>query len=82
MDWVAIAVGFLFLLYASIHDFRTREVPDLVSYGFILFAVSYGVGKAMLLSSWQPMLGNASRLRNPVCHWPDHVLQWPVGWRR
>jgi Flp pilus assembly protein protease CpaA len=56
MDWVAIAVGFLFLLYASIHDFRTREVPDLVSYGLILFAVSYGIGKAMLLASWQPLV--------------------------
>jgi Flp pilus assembly protein protease CpaA len=29
--------------------------------GLILFAVSYGVGKAMLLASWQPLARNASR---------------------
>ena len=57
MDLVAFLVGLGFLAVASWHDIRTREVPDLVSYGLILFAVGYGVAKALLLASWLPLLG-------------------------
>lgn len=56
MDLVAFLFGFGFLAVASWHDIRTREVPDLVSYGLVLFAVSYGVAKALFLSSWLPLL--------------------------
>jgi Flp pilus assembly protein protease CpaA len=56
MDFVVFVAGLLSLGLASWHDIRTREVPDLVSYGLILFSVSYGVAKALLLSSWQPLL--------------------------
>lgn len=55
MQWIPLSVGFFFLLYASIHDFKTREVPDLVSYGLLLFAISYGVGNALILESWVPL---------------------------
>ncbi len=54
MDIVAFVVACLFLAAASIADLRSREVPDLLSYGLILFGVSYGFGKALLLLSWLP----------------------------
>lgn len=56
MDGVAFFFGLLFLLPASVHDFRTREVPDLLSYAFIIFALLYGLARAILLSSWIPLL--------------------------
>jgi len=55
MDLIAFSVGLLALLAASIHDFKTREVPDLLSYGLIAFAITYGVGKAVILQSWTPL---------------------------
>jgi Flp pilus assembly protein protease CpaA len=56
MDFVVFVAGLLALGLASVHDIRTREVPDLVSYGLLLFSVSYGAAKALLLGSWQPLL--------------------------
>ncbi len=56
MDVVALIVGFAFLFAASWHDVRTREVPDLLSYGLLVFALAYAVAKALLLSSWNPLL--------------------------
>lgn len=62
METLSFFISALFLFAASIHDLRTREVPDLLSYGFILFSIAYGIVRAMLFSSWQPlfqMLGGA-----------------------
>ncbi len=56
MELLVFVVGALFLGVAALQDFRTREVADTLSLGFLLFAVSYGVGRALLTESWQPLL--------------------------
>ncbi|MBR9693425.1 prepilin peptidase [Candidatus Woesearchaeota archaeon] len=56
MDLIPFIVGLGFLLVASIHDMRTREVPDLVSYGLLLFAIAYGFAKSIVLWNWVPMV--------------------------
>lgn len=56
MDLIVLSAGFLALFFASITDFRTREVPDLLSYGFLLFSVASGLLKGLVLGSWQPVL--------------------------
>ena len=60
MDPVPFVIGLLFLAAASWHDLRTREVPDLLSYGLIVFAAAYGTLKAILLWNWQPFLAMAA----------------------
>ena len=55
MDLIPFIIGLGFLLVASVHDMRSREVPDLVSYGLLLFAVSYGFTKSIILWDWVPM---------------------------
>ncbi len=55
-DPLVLAVGFLALFFASVTDFRTREVPDVLSYGFLSFSIAYGFLKGLILGSWQPVL--------------------------
>lgn len=56
MDIIAFVAGLLFLAAASVQDFLTREVADIVSYGLLLFAIAYGVSVAVLAGSWTPFL--------------------------
>lgn len=56
MDGVSFAAGLLLLAAASVTDIRTREVPDLLSYGLIIFAVAYRLGEGLLAGSWLPVL--------------------------
>lgn len=62
MDYVVFSAGFLALFFASVTDFRSREVPDLLSYGFLSFSIAYGLLKAWVLGSWQPVLAMLSGL--------------------
>lgn len=55
MDVIALIIGVIYLGLASWHDFRTREVPDTISYGFLSVALAYGVAKALIVYSWTPL---------------------------
>ena len=56
MDIAALALGLVFLLPAAFIDFRTREVPDMLSYGLLFCAIVVGVGSALSLWSFAPFL--------------------------
>lgn len=56
MDAVALIVGLGFLGFASWHDLRTREVPDLVSFGPIFLGVALGLAAGLREESWLPVL--------------------------
>ncbi len=56
MDTLALVAGLLFLVPATLHDMRTREVPDLVSYGLVILGVALGLARALMAGSWLPVL--------------------------
>lgn len=56
MDWIVVTSGLLALIIASISDLKTREVPDLLSYGFLIFAIGYGLLRGLAAASWMPVL--------------------------
>ncbi len=60
MDIVPFLIGLCFLMAASWSDLRTREVPDLLSYGLIVFAAAYGLAETIILWNWQPFLAMAA----------------------
>lgn len=39
-DYILITIAFIWLIFAAIYDFKTREVPDWLSYSFIAIALS------------------------------------------
>jgi|GEM_PF-5405816 len=55
LDLLAMTIGTSVLLIASWHDLRTREVPDLLSLGLLIFAIAYGCMKSLLLANWTPV---------------------------
>ncbi len=55
MEYIALVVGTLFLAAASWHDLRTREVPDLLSYGLLLFGIAYPTIAAIVQWDWLPL---------------------------
>ncbi len=52
MLFILLAVCFLFLLLASIFDLRTREIPDWLNYGVIIFALIYRLGWSFFSNDW------------------------------
>lgn len=58
MDFLAFAFGGLFLLLASLHDLKTREVPDMLSYGLIFFALSFRLAETLITNNWTPLLSS------------------------
>ncbi|MBI2564811.1 prepilin peptidase [Candidatus Woesearchaeota archaeon] len=51
-----LSTAFLVLLFASITDIKTREVPDWLSYGAIIFGSLLRVGWSFYDLSWQPLI--------------------------
>ncbi|MBI5065441.1 prepilin peptidase [Candidatus Woesearchaeota archaeon] len=49
---VLLAVCFVFLLLASYFDLKTREIPDWLNYGVIIFAIVYRLGWSLFSGDW------------------------------
>jgi Flp pilus assembly protein protease CpaA len=54
MDLVVFLFALVFLIPAAAIDFKTREVPDLISYGLIVFGIAFPLAQAIILWDWHP----------------------------
>ncbi len=81
MDGFSIVLSLAVLAIASIHDFRTREVPDFLSYSFLALALGLGAVAAASQLSWWPLLESLAGFAVAFCiGWAMFYLgQWGGG---
>jgi len=56
LDYIIIIISLIWLVFAIIYDFKTREVPDWLSYSFIAIAISINLIYSLIIKDFSILL--------------------------